>query len=370
VNVEEIAQLYRQDGPFVSVYLDSRSDVVGADDRLSQRWKPLRRELADSGATEADLEAIDGVVAEGHRDGDTLAVFAAGGEVRMTQRLPDPPRHDTGKVAALPYLAPLLDWHQSLVPHVIVLADREGADLVAVGGADVIGEIQVSGDTEHIHRSAAGGWSQRRFQQRNENTWESNAGEVAEAVAKMAAAIDARLVVGAGDVRAVQFLQDALTPEVAGIFRLLDSGQRAADGSVDDIAEDVVKVVATFVAEGTVARLRTFREEQGQGDRAADGPARTLEALARAQVEALLVHDDPSDERTAWFGPEAVHVAGQRQTLLDMGVREPREGRLVDVAIRAALGTGAEVRIVPGAGSNGPTDGLGAILRHTGTTPG
>jgi hypothetical protein len=33
----------------------------------------------------------------------------------------------------------------------------------------------------------------------------------------------------------------------------------------------------------------------------------------------------------------------------------------VDVAIRAALGTGAGVRLVPKAG--GPTDGLGAILR-------
>jgi hypothetical protein len=36
------------------------------------------------------------------------------------------------------------------------------------------------------------------------------------------------------------------------------------------------------------------------------------------------------------------------------------------VCIRAALGTGASVRVVPSAIV---TDGLGAILRHTGTTP-
>jgi hypothetical protein len=44
-----------------------------------------------------------------------------------------------------------------------------------------------------------------------------------------------------------------------------------------------------------------------------------------------------------------------------MAVDEPRQGRLVDVAIRAAIGTGAGVWIVPRSG--GPTDGVGAVLR-------
>ncbi|MBV9411271.1 MAG: hypothetical protein JO148_06730, partial [Acidimicrobiia bacterium] len=48
--------------------------------------------------------------------------------------------------------------------------------------------------------------------------------------------------------------------------------------------------------------MAKFREERGQGDRAADGPAATLEAMSRSQVEVLLVHADPDDTRTAWFG--------------------------------------------------------------------
>ena len=49
-----------------------------------------------------------------------------------------------------------------------------------------------------------------------------------------------------------------------------------------------------------------------------------------------------------------------------MRVEAPLPARLVDVCIRAALGTSAEVRVVPSAIV---TDGLGAVLRHTGTAP-
>jgi hypothetical protein len=44
-----------------------------------------------------------------------------------------------------------------------------------------------------------------------------------------------------------------------------------------------------------------------------------------------------------------------------MGVDDPREGPLQEVAVRAALGTGAGVRLVPD--GDVPTGRLGAILR-------
>jgi len=64
--------------------------------------------------------------------------------------------------------------------------------------------------------------------------------------------------------------------------------------------------------------------------------------------------------RTAWFGPEPLQVGIDEATVRAMGVDEPREGRSIDVCIRAALGSGAEVRIVPGAVLD---RNLGAVLR-------
>ena len=84
-------------------------------------------------------------------------------------------------------------------------------------------------------------------------------------------------------------------------------------------------------------------------------------AVGRIRIDVLLVHDHRDDTRSAWFGPERVHVASQPAELRALGVDEPREGRLVDVAIRAALGTGAGVRVIP---EHGPvTEGIGGLLR-------
>jgi len=106
-------------------------------------------------------------------------------------------------------------------------------------------------------------------------------------------------------------------------------------------------------------------EELGQHDRAVVGTRETFSALQKAQVEVLLVHDDPADERTAWFGdtPTAVGATGGDLEPADLGVDPGAEcvGRLVDVAIWAAIGTGADVRAVPSV--HALPDGLGAILR-------
>jgi len=112
--------------------------------------------------------------------------------------------------------------------------------------------------------------------------------------------------------------------------------------------------------------VREFKEEKGQHDRAADGPEAVVAALQAAVVGTLLVHDDPDDDRTVWLGPDPSHVALERDDLVSgMGVEEPWEGRLIDGCIRAAVGTGAGVRVVPKAIV---TKGLGAILRRTDIT--
>jgi peptide subunit release factor 1 (eRF1) len=122
-----------------------------------------------------------------------------------------------------------------------------------------------------------------------------------------------------------------------------------------------MRMAATAVAEDTVALLKKFREEHGQGDLAVDGAQATVDALAKAQVEVLLVHDDRDDKRRAWFGPQRAHIASDPDDLRALGFDEPHDGRLVDVAIRAALGTGAGVRVIP---KHGPVnEGIGGLLR-------
>jgi peptide subunit release factor 1 (eRF1) len=164
----------------------------------------------------------------------------------------------------------------------------------------------------------------------------------------------------AGDVRAVQLLRDALPGEVAGMLHVVD-GARSGVNPLDDIAEDVAAAVGTVVERDTAAVLGKLAEELGQDDRGVEGPARTLEALAAAQVDVLVVRHDPALDRQAWFGPEPTQIGLTEDTARALGVDQPVAGPLVDVAVRAALATSATVRIVPG--GTAPRDGLGAILR-------
>jgi peptide subunit release factor 1 (eRF1) len=241
-----------------------------------------------------------------------------------------------------------------------IRADRAGADIAVYRRERLTAERETGGGTDPLARSKPGGWSQRRYQQRAENTWEQNAEDTALDVTRLFERFDPRLIVLAGDERAVQLIEEALPTTVLDRLVVVEGG-RSEDGSDDLFAGRVQEQVTAAVNLDTYMLLEKFREELGQADRAADGPDDVLAALARAQVEVLLVHDSPADERTALFGPEPAQVGRAADDLRAMGVDEPQEARLVDVAVRAALGTGAGVRILPD--GDVPTGRLGAILR-------
>jgi peptide subunit release factor 1 (eRF1) len=272
-----------------------------------------------------------------------------------------PVRQEFGRCASLPSIAPLIEAEQSRVRHLLVTIDRRGADLSLIDGTAVEETETINEDRYPIRKVKAGGWSQPRYQHRAEKNWDTEAHDIATHVTQLVDEHDPQLVLVVGDVRMIELLQKALPKRVAERLRVIGTGARTEDGSDDERRHNAMRMAATAVAGGTVVLLEKFQEERGQGDLAVDGAQATVDALAKAQVEVLLVHDDRDDTRTACFGPEPVHVASQPDDLRALGVDEPREGRLVDVAIRAATGTGAGVRLIP---EHGPvSEGIGALLR-------
>jgi hypothetical protein len=389
VHQAEIAQVFEADGPFTSVYLDTEGDVEQAADRVALRWKNLRGSMLAAGVPEGTVAAIDPLVEGSHMAGATLAVIAAVDGPRYAANLPDPPPRDTLlRHGALPDVLPLLAAAQAAVPHLAVLTDRTGADMAARGVAD--GEARaerVEGRvTPHLHKPQAGGWSQPRFHHRAEAIWESNASEVADALARLVDQVRPRFVAAAGDVRALQLLREQAPKRVRELLTVVGGEY----GSLEAVFAAADKLAAATVEADNRALLDRLAEELGQaadpgaerGDRAVEGAAATLAALARGQVATLLLTGlFLDDRRTAWFGPAPTDVAADREALAGLGVPGPVEGRLVDVAVRAALGTGAEVRVLdpadetrpaadrgathdaPAPPEHAPAEGLGALLR-------
>lgn len=360
VAAPDLAELVKGEGPFATIYTSTHAAVEQAPQRSSTAWKSLRRELEEAGAPPGALEQIGDVVAEAHLRGPALGVIATPEGIAHVEVGPEAPPRDVARWAPLPSLAPIIEWRQSALPYVAVVADRTGADLFAFrpNAPDLEREVQ-GPDDPHIHKGKPGGWSQRRYQEVAENLWEENAQQVAGEVARLVDEVDAQLVVAAGDVRALGYLQEHLPEKVRDVVTVTE-GTRQPDGSEDELTEEIERVVSVAVAQQSSTVLERFREELGQRDLALAGTADVLGAGARSQVEVLLVYDHAEDDRTAWFGPDPSQVAATEGTLRELGI-EPRQGRLVDVAIRAALGTGARIRVVPS--ESGIPDGLGALLR-------
>jgi hypothetical protein len=370
VATDGLHELASSQGPFLTVLLVTESDIENAAQRSEQRWKTLRRDLEDRGVPDEVLGAVDPLIADAHSLGDGLFVVANGSGVRHVEHGPTPAPVDRAWWEPLPRLRTMFGWRQASIPFVVALADRTGADLYGFRHGpedrpDV--EREVEGHDYPIRKVGPGGWSQRRYQDRAENTWEENAENVGQAVAKLAARVGARLVLLAGDVRAVTLIRESW-PAGFDLPAEVVPGQRPWEGSGPMIPDEAREVLDRFAARETDAIVERFGEEKGQSDLAAEGAQATIAALAAAQVAVLMLPDTPEpndvedqDEPTAWIGADPMQIAGTRQDLEDLGIVSVAEVPRIDAMIRSAIATAAAIRLVPA--ETGLADGVGALLR-------
>jgi Bacterial archaeo-eukaryotic release factor family 2 len=366
----DLAHLVGGEGPFLTVLLTTESGVENAAQRSEQRWKTVRSDLEERGAPEEVLAAVDPLVGDAHLSGEGLFVVADATGVRHVEHGPVPGPVDRAWWDPVPHLVTLLRWRQASVPFVVALADRTGADLYGFRrGPDESPDVErtVQGDDAVISKVGPGGWSQRRYQDRAENTWQDNAEDVAQAIARLASRIDARLVLLAGDVRAITLIQESW-PAGFDLPVEVVPGERPWDGSGTMIPDEAQAIVDRFVQAETDAIVERFREEKGQQDLAAEGAPATVAALTASQVAVLLLHDVPepddaedADRPVAWVGPSPSQIATTRTGLEGLGIDPAIEVPRSDALVGAAIATSAAIRFVPA--ETGLEDGVGALLR-------
>src|SRR3546814_17729726 len=118
-DLSDLEALAKGGGPFLSVYLNTEADVDNAAMRSEQRWKALRRRLAESGAPETALAQVDPLIDRAHLSGAVLAVMVDAERVLLTEHLDEPLPRDRGSWSRVPDPVPPIRRPQPPVPYVL-----------------------------------------------------------------------------------------------------------------------------------------------------------------------------------------------------------------------------------------------------------
>ena len=362
--------LYDRPGPWCSVYMDASRDTQDARAQVDLRWRALKGDLLGQGADPVTVEAVEEVVRR-HQPmpGDYgIAVFASRGRVVLTEYLSAPPLRDLASWSALPHTMPLVAQRGEQVAWVRVLADRTGADAMAVSAGGVPRRAHVTGgQSRQLRRVQPGGWSQSRYQRAAMEAWHQNAGDAAAATADLAERVGADVVVVAGDIRATGMIAAQLPERWQDVLVRTDAGARDV-GADDTLMDDIT---AQTVAEVADRRVTAALDRFGVQEDVGAGLDAVVSALQRNQVDTMLIVDDPSADGELWVGPEPTEIATDPGQLSDMSVADPQRVRADAALLRALIGTDADLTVLAPEEAPELTDGVGAVLRYVdASTPG
>ena len=365
MQLHDLSPVLAAPGPFVTVLVGADSAVEQAADRYDLAWRSMLKQLEEQGIAAPVREAIAEARGE-HADGAARLVVASvpQGRVVLSTAVKHRPPSDVLDVGPLPDVLPVVTDVTQQVPHVVVHADRTGADVEAYyDTGSLADEVTVKGRTLHLKKVAGGGWAHLHYQHRAENQWRENAKEISETAAGLAEAIGAELIIGVGDERELAYVKDGLGSPWQDRFVEV-AGGRGHDGSEDLVRRRVSDAVHLHVAAESLQLLADYAQERGQAKRAVDGLSEVVEALRKAQVQTLVLTTDADTHSTLWFGEEPAQLGTSRAEVEALGATTVTEGPLVAVLLRAALATGADVQLVPHQSEQSPQSGLGALLRY------
>ncbi|MGY1841686.1 MULTISPECIES: baeRF2 domain-containing protein [unclassified Modestobacter] len=370
MDVSFLEPVFAAPGPYATVCVDVTHTTENADAEVELRVRAACEELAGQGAPEEVVEAVRSRLLRVNEGGQIATlrgralIVAGDGRIVFDEVLADAPREPLASWGPHPPLLPVLRQLAGRVPHVVVVADRVGADIsVATLAGHPTEEDEVDGDTFHMRKVKVGGWAHNTYMHTAENQWEENAGQVAGEVDTLVKQHKAQFVLLAGDVRAKQLIADKATKEVSDVLVSMDGGGRAAGADREPIEQRAVELVAENEAHeqsGAVERVQAA----GAHGLAVTGTELVVEALRKAQVEELVLADDIADEGDLLVGPDPLQLGVGADELRALGVDGAEPVPADRALLRAAIGSSARVVVVPRTAMPGGIP-VAAVLRYT-----
>jgi peptide subunit release factor 1 (eRF1) len=358
--------------PVLSVYLNTQPDEHGRDTDaapyLQREFKALARTWAPSSAErhsfDQDVERVARYVSDKIEPAaNGVAIFACWGAEEFFEaiQLTTPVSENRVYAYNQPHLYQLARLDEQYPRYAAVLTDTNTAHIFVFGLGQVIGVEAVKGTK--VHRVKVGGWSQARYQRRVENAHQEHAKEVIERLAEIVREDKVSHIILAGDQVVIPLLQEQLPQEMVSMVEVMKLDHHASEQDIlAATLERLLEQDARTVAEKVDRLMQQYRAR----GLAVVGQQGTLEALAKGQVEELLIgtaleesHPQP-EEVQALLAPEIPDAEGETKS------EEPRQASLPDLLVTKAKQTGAIVTFVEDAALLEAVGGVGAFLRWRG----
>ena len=302
-------------------------------------WADAARQASELGADQATAEALPTGAGQPVAGGTRVAV-AARGEVLLARWLPSGTDAISVQVGPLPQLLEVAAAAARRPAYVVLLADREGTDIVVHAGGDSpaepfpVGRRPGTQSDPHPGRPPGQLHGERHLTDREpESGGQHNAEFIAGRVSEAAESVGAHIVLGAGD----QHILDAVAghlPESLGPVTTI-AGGREPDGLDDRLraAIDAALDEITAAAIGAVGDLVAARAEE-PAPAAVRGIGAVADQLAEQQVAVLLVAADVARDAD----PGSSYRIGSRPTEFLVGESDTgTEVPLADGLVWAAL---------------------------------
>jgi len=356
-------------GPFATVCADVTHTTENADTELDLRVRALADRLAEQGAPEPVVEAVRGRLLEGNEGGEAgtyrgrAVVAGPDGTVLFDAPLAAAPRAESAEWSPMPDLVSVLRALPGRIPHVVIVADRVGADItVATAPGLPTEQRSIEGERHLMRKVQVGGWAHHRYQHTAENVWIHNMQQVIDEIDGLVQESGARFVLLAGDIRARQIFTDRATPKIQAVLVDMNEGGRAegADRSVID------QRVEELIAENDAAEQADVVEKVNAASAhglAVTGTALVVEALRKAQVETLVLAEEQDDEQLL-VGTSPLEVGVSTEDMAALGVTDAVRVPVERALLRAAVGSNAGVVVLPRSAMPGDIP-VAAVLRYT-----
>ncbi|MFP5372087.1 MAG: Vms1/Ankzf1 family peptidyl-tRNA hydrolase, partial [Actinomycetes bacterium] len=303
MDVSFLERVFAAPGPYATVCADVTHNTESADAEVELRVRALTEQLTEQGAPEQVVQTVRDRLLEANDGGEAgtlrgrALVVASDGSVVLDDVLADRPRQELADWGPQPNLLPVLGQLAGRIPHVVVIADRVGADLsVASVPGKPVEETEIDGSTLHLHRVQVGGWAHLRYQHRAENQWTANMDKVAEQIGSIVRRQQPAFVLLAGEVRARQILADRASGVWSDLVVSIEEGGRPEGADREVVQERASRLVDEHAARA-IADVVEKIEAAGAHGLAVTGTEAVVDALRKGQVETLVLADEPEDEK-------------------------------------------------------------------------